>query len=139
MPGQSRGAAAARAIDAATDELKQLLGPRASDAAAVRDHHSRGESYHAPAAPDIVCFPHTTDEVAAIVRISAAHAVPVIAFGAGTSLEGHVNAIHGGITIDLREMNKVLRVSVEDLDATVEAGVTRLQLNKALKNTGLSF
>src|SRR5438132_7057236 len=139
MPWQSRRTPAARAIDAATDELKQVLGSRASDAAAVREHHSRGESYHAPALPDIVCFPHTTDEVAAIVRISAAHGIPVIAFGSGTSLEGHVNAIHGGITIDLHEMNKVLRVGVDDLDATVEAGVTRLQLNKALRNTGLTF
>src|SRR5258708_37025006 len=120
-------------------DLKQLLGARASDADAVRDHHSRGESYHAPAAPDIVCFPHTTDEVAAILKISARWQVPVIAFGAGTSLEGHVNAIRGGISIDLREMNKVVRLSVEDLDATVEAGVTRLQLNKALNNTGLPF
>src|SRR5437763_6870770 len=139
MPSQTRRAAAPRAIDRASDELKQLLGSRASDSAAVRDHHSRGESYHTPAPPDIVCFPHTTDEVAAIVRISAAHGIPVIAFGAGTSLEGHVNAVHGGITIDLREMNTVLRVSVDDLDATVEAGVTRLQLNKALRNTGLTF
>ena len=73
------------------------------------------------------------------MAISAAHHVPVVPFGAGTSLEGHVNALHGGITIDLREMNHVLRVGVEDLDATVEAGVTRLQLNKALRNTGLTF
>jgi D-lactate dehydrogenase (cytochrome) len=120
-------------------ELKQLLGARASDADAVRDHHSRGESYHAPALPDIVCFPTTTDEVAGIARISARHQVPLVPFGAGTSLEGHVNAIHGGISVDLREMRRVVRVSAEDLDATVEAGVTRLQLNKALKNTGLSF
>ena len=138
MPGQSRRAVP-RAIDAATDELKQLLGSRANDSAAIRDHHSRGESYHVPAAPDVVCFPHSNDEVAAIVRISARHGIPVIPFGAGTSLEGHVNAIHGGITIDLREMNKILRTSVEDLDTTVEAGVTRLQLNKALRNTGLTF
>src|SRR6185436_4535058 len=95
--------------------------------------------YHAPAPPDIVCFPESTDEVAAIVRISAKHGVPIVPFGAGTSLEGHVQALHGGITIDLRQMNKVLRTSVEDLDATVEAGVTRLQLNKALRNTGLTF
>jgi D-lactate dehydrogenase (cytochrome) len=128
-----------RAVDTALSELKQLLGPRASDAAAVRDHHSRGESYHAPAAPDIVCFPHTTGEVASILTISARLKVPVVPFGAGTSLEGHVNAIHGGISLDLREMNRVVRVSVEDLDATVEAGVTRLQLNKALQNTGLTF
>ena len=139
MPLQTGTALGARAIQAASDALKRLLGSRANDSAAVRDHHSHGESYHVHAAPDIVCFPHTTDEVAEIVRISAAHQVPVIPFGAGTSLEGHVNAIHGGITIDLREMNRVLRMSVEDLDATVEAGVTRLQLNKALKNTGLTF
>jgi D-lactate dehydrogenase (cytochrome) len=131
--------AAARAIEAASDELKRLLGARANDSDAVRDHHSHGESYHVHAAPDIVCFPSTTDEVAAILTISAAHQVPVIPFGAGTSLEGHVNAIHGGITIDLRQMNKILRVGAEDLDATVEAGVTRLQLAKALRNTGLMF
>jgi len=130
---------AADTILSASRELKQLLGTRANDAAAVRDHHSRGESYHVPAPPDIVCFPHTTDEVAAIVRVARAHRLPIVPFGAGTSLEGHVNAFSGGITIDLREMNKVLRVSVDDLDATVEAGVTRLQLNKALGNTGLTF
>src|SRR3984957_11912898 len=126
-------------IGTAIDDLKQLLGVRASDGAAVREQHSHDESYHTPAAPDVVCFPRTTDEVSAIVTISARHQLPVIPFGAGTSLEGHVNAIRGGVTIDLREMNKVSRVSVEDLDATVEAGVTRLQLNKALHNTGLSF
>jgi len=131
--------ASAPSIEQAVDALKQLLGARANDAPAVREHHSHGESYHRPAAPDVVCFPHTTDEVAAILKISASCRVPVIAFGAGTSLEGHINAIHGGISIDLREMNRVLRVSVEDLDATVEAGVTRLQLNKALNNTGLTF
>ncbi|MCU1382966.1 MAG: dld [Acidobacteria bacterium] len=132
-------APAADTILSAVRELRQLLGSRASDAAAVRDHHSRGESYHTPAPPDIVCFPKTTDEVAAIVKIAGGHRLPVVPFGAGTSLEGHVNAIHGGITIDLREMNAVVRVSVEDLDVTVEAGVTRLQLNKALHNTGLTF
>jgi D-lactate dehydrogenase (cytochrome) len=127
------------AVERAVRELKTLLGARANDATAVRDHHSRGESYHAPAAPDVVCFPHTTDEVAAIVKVSARHRLPIVPFGAGTSLEGHVHAIRGGITIDLREMNKIVRVSVEDLDATVEAGVTRLQLQKALNNTGLTF
>src|SRR3989442_9899113 len=139
MPLQTGAVAGARAIQAASEALRRLLGSRAIDSAAVRANHSHGESYHVHAAPDIVCFPHTTDEVAEILKISATHQVPVIPFGAGTSLEGHVNAIHGGITIDLREMNKVLRVSVEDLDATVEAGVTRLQLTKALRNTGLTF
>jgi D-lactate dehydrogenase (cytochrome) len=119
--------------------LKQLLGARAADSDAVRDHHSHGESYHTPARPDVVCLPQTTGEVAEILRVSARFQLPVVAFGAGTSLEGHVHAIHGGITIDLREMNRVVRVSADDLDATVEAGVTRLQLNKALANTGLAF
>ncbi|HEY2152992.1 MAG TPA: FAD-linked oxidase C-terminal domain-containing protein [Vicinamibacterales bacterium] len=126
-------------MHAAQLELSRLLGPRANDTAAVREHHSRGESYHVPAAPDIVCFPHTTDEVAAIVRIAARFGLPIVPFGAGTSLEGHVHAIHGGVSIDMREMNKIVRVSVADLDATVEAGVSRLQLQKALNNTGLMF
>src|SRR5258707_5077704 len=131
--------ASARGLDAAIAELRQLLGGRANDSAAVREHHSHGESYHAPAPPDVVCFPHTTEEVAGILKISAAFGVPVVPFGAGTSLEGHVNAIRGGISIDLREMNAIVRVSVDDLDVTVEAGVTRKQLNKALNNTGLTF
>ena len=123
----------------ATAALKALLGSRATDAAVVRDHHSHGESYHAPAAPDVVCFPRSTDEVVAIVDVSRRFQLPIIPFGAGTSLEGHVHALRGGITISLREMNRVLRVSPDDLDASVEAGVTRVQLNKALANTGLMF
>ena len=126
-------------VDSVVAHLKSILGTRANDSASVREHHSRGESYHPPAPPDIVCFPHTTEEVAEIVRASARFGVPVVPFGAGSSLEGHVHAIHGGITIDLREMNRVLRVSAEDLDVTVEAGVTRLQLAHALRNTGLMF
>ncbi|PWT86410.1 MAG: FAD-binding oxidoreductase [Blastocatellia bacterium] len=127
------------AIGDAVKELRQLLGARANDTLAAREQHSHDESYHTAAAPDIVCFPQTTEEVAAIVMVSAAHRVPVIPFGTGTGLEGHVNAIHGGITIDFREMNRVLRVSAEDMDATVEAGVTRMQLNRALRSTGLTF
>ena len=120
-------------------ELKDLLGQRATDAFSVREHHSHGESYHPPAPPDVVCFPRTLDEVVAIVRISARDGIPIVPFGAGTSLEGHVQALRGGISLDLREMNQVVRIGVEDLDATVEAGVTRVQLNKALRNTGLHF
>ena len=129
----------ADAAGAAIRALKHLLGARATEALSVREHHSHGESYHTPAMPDAVCFPATTDEVAAILRISARFQLPVIPFGAGTSLEGHVHALRGGITIDLRGMNRVLRLSAEDLDATVEAGVTRLQLARALRNTGLAF
>ena len=127
------------AVAGALAQLRALLGARASDADAVREHHSHGESYHAPAAPDIVCFPASTDEVSEIARISQRFQLPVVPFGAGTSLEGHVHALRGGISIDLREMNHVLRVSDADLDATVEAGVTRLQLARALRNTGLMF
>jgi D-lactate dehydrogenase (cytochrome) len=126
-------------IEAAVRELKELLGPRASDADSVRAHHSRGESYHPPAAPDVVCLPRTTEEVQAIVKVSAAFRIPIVPFGAGTSLEGHVHAVHGGICVDLREMNQIVRVSADDLDATVEAGVTRQQLARALGSTGLMF
>src|SRR6266567_8176045 len=115
----------AHGIEAAVDELRRLLGERASDTAAIREHHSRGESYHAAAAPDVVCFPRSAEEVAAIVSISERFRIPVVPFGAGTSLEGHVHAVEGGITIDLRELNRIVRISTDDLDATVEAGVTR--------------
>jgi D-lactate dehydrogenase (cytochrome) len=126
-------------MSSAIAELKDLLGQRATDAASVRDHHSHGESYHPSALPDVVCFPASLDEVVAIVKISAQYGIPIVPFGAGTSLEGHVQALRGGISLDLRDMNRVVRISVEDLDATVEAGVTRTQLNKALRNTGLQF
>ncbi len=126
-------------VSACIAELKALLGARATDAAAILEHHSRGESYHAPAAPNLVCFPASTGEVAAIVTAAARHGVPIVPFGAGTSLEGHVHAVHGGITVDFRDMNRVVRVSPPDMDATVEAGVTHGQLNKALRNTGLTF
>src|SRR5271170_4208924 len=120
-------------------ELKSLLDRRASTAEVIREHHSHGESYHPAGLPDIVCLPHSTEEVSEILKISAKYQVPVIPFGAGTSMEAQVNAIHGGITIDMREMNKVVRISPGDLQATVEAGVPRKQLNKALENTGFTF
>jgi D-lactate dehydrogenase (cytochrome) len=123
----------------AVAELATLLGRRATTADIVREHHSHGESYHPAALPDVVCFPHSTEEVSAILKISAKHGVPVIPFGGGTSMEAQVNAIYGGITIDMREMNRILNIGTEDLQATVEAGVTRLQLNKALANTGFTF
>ena len=126
-------------IAEAVRELQVLLDRRASTAEPVREHHSHGESYHPAALPDAVCFPHSIEEVSAIMKTSAKYQVPVIPFGAGTSMEAQVNAIHGGIAIDMREMNKILRISPEDIQATVEAGVTRLQLNKALANTGFTF
>ena len=121
------------------DSLRQLLGDRLSTAAAVCAHHGRDESYHAPHAPDAVAFVHSTEEVVAIVKLCAEHKTPVIAFGRGTSLEGHVAALAGGVCIDMSQMNRILRVNVEDLDVLVEAGVTRKQLNEHLRDTGLFF
>lgn len=120
-------------------DLRARLGDRVSTSAAVREHHSHGESFHEPAPPDAVVFPTTTDEVSAIVAACAAHRVPVVAFGMGSSLEGHVNAIHGGISIDMTRMTRVLQLSAEDLDVTVEAGLTHRKLNDHLKNSGLMF
>jgi len=129
----------ASAIEESFAELQALLGQRVSVAEAVREHHSHGESTHAPGVPDLVCFPQTTDEVSRIMQISARYRLPVVPFGAGTSLEGHVHAVRGGISLDMRQMNRVVRISVDDMDATVEAGVSRKQLQKALESTGLTF
>jgi D-lactate dehydrogenase (cytochrome) len=127
------------AIESALTDLRALLGERATAALAAREHHSHDESSLPPALPDLVCFPRSTEEVSRIVAVSARHKLPIVPFGAGTSLEGHVHAVRGGISIDMRQMNRILRVGVDDMDATVEAGVSRKQLAKALENTGLTF
>jgi D-lactate dehydrogenase (cytochrome) len=119
--------------------LRGMLGDRVATGDAVRDHHSRGESHHHGVLPDAVVFPTSTAEVQEIVKACAAARCPMTAFGAGSSLEGHVIPLHGGVTIDLSRMNRVLRLSVEDLDVTVEAGITRKQLDKHLQSTGLWF
>ena len=119
--------------------LEGLLGRRFTTSAADREHHGRGESYHAGLAPDAVCYAGTTEEVAAIVRLCAVHRTPIVPFGAGTSLEGHVTAVRGGVCIDLGRMNAVLAIRPDDLDATVQAGVTRQQLNSDLRDLGLFF
>jgi D-lactate dehydrogenase (cytochrome) len=133
------GIANQAAIESALADLSALLGERVTAAEAVREHHSHGESTHPAALPDLVCFPQTTEEVSGILKVSARHNLPVVPFGAGTSLEGHVHAIRGGICLDMRQMNRVLRVSVEDMDVTVEAGISLSELAKALDNTGLTF
>ncbi len=120
-------------------EIRALLGDRLSTAAAVREQHGKDMTYHAGHAPDAVAFAQSTEEVAAIVRICARHGTPVIAYGTGTSLEGHIAALEGGVTIDLGAMTRVLEVNAEDLDARVEAGVTRVALNTHLRATGLFF
>ncbi len=126
-------------IESAHADLRAFLADRVTAALAAREHHGHDESSLPAALPDLVCFPQSTDEVGRIVGVSARHNLAIVPFGAGTSLEGHVHAIRGGICIDMRQMNRILRVSVEDMDATVEAGVSRVQLVKALDNTGLTF
>jgi len=120
-------------------ELQALLGERVTTSSGIREHHGKDESYFPYAAPDAVAFPHTTEEVRDVVNICRRHRVPMIPYGVGTSLEGHILAINGGVTIDLSQMNKVLAVHEADLDAVVEAGVTRKQLNEYIKHTGLFF
>jgi len=115
------------------------FGERAVTTHAVREHHSHGEGLADAALPDVVVFPHSNEEVASIVRLCHLARVPVIAFGVGTSLEGHVAALYGGVCVDLSQMNRVLEVNAEDLDCRVQAGVTREQLNVELKGTGLFF
>ena len=120
-------------------ELKALLGERVSTTAAVREHHGKDESYFPYAPPDAVVFLKSTEEVRDVVNICRAHRVPMIAYGVGTSLEGHILAVQGGVCIDLSQMNQVLAVHEADLDAVVQAGVTRKQLNEYIKHTGLFF
>jgi D-lactate dehydrogenase (cytochrome) len=120
-------------------ELEALLGGRCTTNATELDHHSHSESWHPPGIPDVVVYPLSTEEVSAVVRAAARVGAPIVPFGAGSSLEGHVNALEGGVSIDLSRMNRVLRLSVEDLDVMVEAGVTHRELNKALANTGVYF
>ncbi len=129
----------ARNTAGAVETLRDLLGERLSTVEAVRAHHAAGETYHAPRLPDAVAFPESTEEVSRIVRICADRRVPVVPFGVGTSVEGNVCAVEGGVTLDMGRMNEVLRVSAEDLDTTVQAGVTRKQLNTHLRDTGLFF
>lgn len=120
-------------------ELKTLFGERMSTAQAVREHHGRDESSYDPMLPDAVVFAHSTEEVAQAVKLCSRHDVPIIPYGTGTSLEGHVLALQGGITIDLSQMNRLVAVHAEDLTATVQAGVTRKQLNQEIRDTGLFF
>ena len=119
--------------------LRERFNERCSTGQSVRDHPGRDESPYDTTPPDCVVFPAATTEVAEVVRMCARHRVPVIAYGAGTSLEGHIMAIDGGVTLDLSQMNHVIAINSEDLTATVQAGVTRKQLNAEIRDTGLFF
>ena len=129
----------AQAIAAVTQELAARFGNRLVTSLAVRQQHGHTLTWIPNQPPDAVVFPQSTDEVSAIVKLCAAHGVPVIAFGTGTSLEGHVNAPYGGVCIDMGQMKKVVAVHAEDLDCVVEAGVTRKELNEHLRDQGLFF
>jgi D-lactate dehydrogenase (cytochrome) len=133
-----------RLSDAQTEDLLEdltaLLGAdRVLTGRDVREQHGVDESFHPSAPPDAVLYPTSTEEAAAIVGVCARHRAPIVPFGAGTSLEGHVQALQGGVSVDMREMNRILRLSIEDLDVTVQAGVTRKQLDAALRPEGVFF
>ena len=125
--------------DPCLQELQKLLGERLSMSNSVREQHGRDESFHASAPPEAVAFVENNEEVAEIVRICVQYQKPIIPFGTGTSLEGHVAALQGGVCLDVSGMNQVLEVNENDLDCRVQAGVTRKQLNQHLRNSGLFF
>ncbi|HEY1473346.1 MAG TPA: FAD-linked oxidase C-terminal domain-containing protein [Pseudolabrys sp.] len=134
--GQSRDA---KAIAATVAALIATFGNRVVTSQAVRDQHGNTLTWVPNQPPDAVVYPQSAGDVQTIVRICAANGVPVIPFGVGTSLEGHVNAPLGGVSVDFRDMNKVLAVHAEDLDCVVEPGITRKQLNEHLRDQGLFF
>ena len=127
------------AVERVIADLAALVGNRLVTSQAVREQHGNTLTWVGNQPPDAVVFPESTEEVQQIVRLCAAERVPVIAFGAGTSLEGQVNAPHGGICLDFRDMNRVLAVHAEDLDCVVEPGITRKQLNEQLRDRGVFF
>ena len=129
-----------RAVPAAMlDELKARFGERCSTAMAVRVQHGRDESPLDAPPPEVVVFCESTDDVVAVVALADQHAVPVIPYGAGSSLEGHLLAVQGGVSLDVSRMNKIISIRPEDLTVTVQAGVTRMQLNNEIRHTGLFF
>jgi D-lactate dehydrogenase (cytochrome) len=137
MPDASPSVAAA--IDPILPALRAMLGERLSTGRSMREQHGRGEGIPDLFLPDAVAFPESNEEVAAIARLCHAHRIPIVPFGAGTSLEGHVAALRGGICVDFTRMDRVLEVSPDALDCRVQAGVTRLRLNAELRSHGLFF
>jgi FAD/FMN-containing dehydrogenase len=122
-----------------TSELTSRLGDRVATSATVREQHGHSLTWVKNQPPDVVVYPRTTEEVSDIVKLCAAHGVPVIPFGTGTSLEGHINAPYGGVSVDVSLMKRIIAVHDEDLDCVVEAGVTRKELNEHLRDKGLFF
>ena len=121
------------------DALRAALGEKVSVNETIREHHSKDESFHTPTLPEAVVFATSTQDVATTLRICNANLTPVVAWGAGTSLEGNSTPVRGGVSLDLSQMDKILRVSSEDLDCTIQPGVRRKQLNEYLSRYGLFF
>ncbi|MFH6781132.1 FAD-binding oxidoreductase [Methylobacterium sp. MA0201] len=138
-PAPSRERPSPETVEAVIRELTAQFGNRVVTSQAVREQHASTLTWVANQPPDAVVYAESTEDVQAVVRVCAAHKVPVVAFGTGTSLEGHVNAPFGGISIDLNGMNKVLAVHAEDLDCVVQPGVTRKAVNEHLRDQGLFF
>ena len=140
VPGEKvSGAPDPKAIESVIGALTSRYGNRVVTSLAVRQQHAHTQTWIGNQPPDAVVFPQSGDEVQDIVKLCAAHRVPIISFGAGTSLEGHVNAPFGGICIAFRDMNRVIAVHASDLDCVVEPGITRKQLNEHLRDQGLFF
>jgi D-lactate dehydrogenase (cytochrome) len=126
-------------VNSTVDALKKSYGERVITSHAVREQHSHGEGMQDAGMPDVVVFPESNEEIASILKLCNQARIPVIAFGTGTSLEGHLKALYGGVCVDMSRMTKVLEINAEDLDCRVQAGVTREQLNAEIRNTGLFF
>jgi D-lactate dehydrogenase (cytochrome) len=128
-----------RDMDVVLAALRARFDDRITTSASVLEQHGRDEGHHATMPPDVVVYAQSTDDVVAVVGLCREHKIPLIPYGTGTSLEGHVAALEGGVCLDLSQMDQVLRVSPDDLDCTVQCGVTRNQLNDYLRDTGLFF
>ena len=129
----------AQNVARALTDLRTLLGDRISESRSQREHHSHDESWHDASLPDAVCYPTSVEEVSAILASCSEHKVPIVPFGTGTGMEGGTVAVNGGISVDVSRMDQIIAVHAEDLTCTVQAGVTRKQLNSYLRDTGLYF
>ncbi len=140
LPSHAMPAVEPRPVPGAMLEaLRARFGERCSTAPAVREQHGRDESPFPVTPPEVVVFCESIEDVSAVLRLADAHAVPVIAYGTGSSLEGHLLAVQGGVSVDVSRMTKIVQLHPEDLTVTVQAGVTREQLNREIRDSGLFF